>query len=345
MKTAPGLLVNRLWAVFVLAVLISGTAFLMQPARAASEKDENRIVAIVNNEVITQAELNRALIPAYFQLQATLAPEELSKEMEKLKKSILGQIIDEHIMLQMARDPQPVEVSKGKIGTPPVIEVSDSDVQEMVDDAKGRFEKPDEFYEVLKQQGITEADLKSRFRDQIMIQRLIGREIRSRITVSPTEVTEYYESHKEEFVTPEAVQVATILIRPKDNADYGRAYSQAQDLYKELGKGADFYETARKYSDGFNAQMGGRIGFVERGKTRKEIEQVLFSLTAGKISPVIKTPAGFQIFLVEAVRPAQQATLAEAQTDIQSHLYQKKTMARYQDWIARLRADAYITIK
>ncbi len=338
MKTVRGLPIQRLWAVFVFLALA-------HPVAAASEEDENRIVAVVNNEVITQAELNRALVPAYFQMQATLAPEELSKEMEKLRKSILGQIIDEHIMLQLARDPQPIEVSKGKIGTPPVITVSDADVQEMLNDTKSRFEKPEEFRELLSQQGLTEEDLKARFKDQLTIQKLIGRDIRSRITVSPTEVTAYYEAHKDEFITPEALQVATILIRPKDDADYGRAYSQAQDLYKELGKGADFYESARKYSDGFNAQMGGRIGFIERGRTRKEIEQVLFTLKAGKISPVIKTPAGFQIFLVEAVRPAQQASLTEAQNDIQSHLYQEKTMARYKEWIARLRADAYITIK
>lgn len=336
---------KRLWAVFVFSALVFQSMAFTRPAGAASEKDENRIVAVVNNEVITQAELNRALVPAYFQMQATLAPEELSKEMEKLKKSILGQIIDEHIMLQLAHDPQPVEVSKGKIGTPPVIVVSDADVQQMLDDAKARFEKPEEFYDLLNQQGLKEEDIKARFKDQLTIQKLIGRDIRSRITVSPTEVTGYYEAHKDEFITPEALQVATILIRPKDDADYGRAYSQAQDLYKELGKGADFYESARKYSDGFNAQMGGRIGFVERGKTRKEIEEVLFTLKAGKISPVIKTPAGFQIFLIEAVRPAQQASLTEAQNDIQSHLYQEKTLARYKEWIARLRADAYITLK
>ena len=314
-------------------------------AAPSSNNDQNRIVAVINDEVITQAELHRALVPVYLQMQASLAPEDLAKQMDEVRKNVLSQLIDERLMLQEARSPRPVEVGKGKIGTPPVIEVSDDEVEEMLKDTQKKFASPEEFEEALQQQNLTPEDLKARFKDQITIRKLISREIHSRLAVSPSEVTAYYEAHKADFITPQAAQVATILIRPKDNLDVGRAESLAKDLYRQLGAGADFYDLARRYSDGFNPSMGGRIGLLVKGKNRKEIDNVLFDLKAGQVSPVIRTPSGFHLFLIESVRPARQADLSEAQSAIQDRLLSEKGSVRYTDWIAKLRADAYISVK
>ena len=307
--------------------------------------DKNRIVAVVNDEAITEAELHRALVPAYLQLRSSLGPEELAKEVDDLKQQVLQELIDERLMLQEARNPRQVEVGKGKIGTPPAITVSEEEVQELLGDAKGRFETPEEFEDALRQQGITEEELRGRFREQITIRKLINREVRSRLTVSPAEVTAYYQIHQQEFITPLAVQVATLLIRPRDNQDFSRAHAQAQDLHRQLEKGADFYELARRYSEGFNAKMGGRIGLLEKGRSLKEIDHVLFDLKVGQISPIIRTPAGFQIFLIESIRPARQAELGEAQKEIQARLLQEKGEGRYHEWITKLRSESYISIK
>jgi len=315
------------------------------PRRRSDAADQNHIVAVVNNDVITQAEFHRALVPVYLQMQAGLGPEDLSKQMDEVKHRVLQQLIDEHLMLQEARSPRPIEVSKGKIGTPPVIEVSQQEVEELLKNTQSKFSGLEEFAQVLGEQGLTVEDLKGRFKDQITIQKLIGREIRSRLTVSPAEMTAYYEAHKADFITPPAVQVATLLIRPKDNLDVERAYSQAKDLRKQLGTGADFYDLAKRFSDGFNAQMGGRIGLLEKGKNRKEIDNVLFDLKAGEVSPIIKTPSGFHIFLIESVRPSRQPDLAEAQNEIQNRILNEKGAFRYNEWIAKLRADSYISVK
>lgn len=300
---------------------------------------------MVNDEVVTQDELNRALVPAYFQLQATLGPEELSRQMEDLKKRILDQIVDERLMLQEARSPKPVEISKGKVGTPPVITASEEEVEKQLKETRERFPNEEAFQQALAQQGVTVDDLKARFRDQTVIQKLITRDVRSRLEVSPAEVTAFYEAHKEEFVTPPAAQVSTLLIRPRDNSDIPRALQRAQDLRKQLQQGADFYELAQKNSDGFNAPMGGKMGYLEKGKNIQEIDETLFKLKAGELSAVIKTPAGFQIFRVESVRPSHQASLEEVQLDIKYMLLNQKGTEKYKQWIAKLRAESYISFK
>lgn len=317
----------------------------MPCAAAPKDSDANRIVAVVNDEVITQSELNRALIPVYLQMQSTMGPEELSQRMGDLKKQVLDQLIEEKLMLQEAAAPKPVEVGKGKIGTPPTISPSEREVEEMLQEARGRFPSPEAFDEALQQQGITVEDLKSRFRDQIAMQKLVSREVRSRVSVSPAEITSYYEAHREEFVTPLAVQVSTILVRPKDSADVSRAQSQANDLHRQLEEKADFADLAKRFSDGFNPALGGQMGTLEKGRSLKEIDNALFKLKAGEITPVIKTPAGFQIFRVDAIRPSKQATLEEVQVEIKYFLLNQRAAERYKEWIAKLRSESYITIK
>lgn len=327
--------------------LLLSLLFLCTPPASAKTipGDQNKIVAVVNDEVITQSELHRALVPVYLQMQASMGPEDLSRQMDEVKGKVLQQLIDERLMLQEARSPRPVEVSKGRIGTPPVIEASDEEVEEMLKETREKFASPDEFETALQEQGLAVEELRLRFRDQIIIHKLVGREIRSRLSVSPSEVTAYYEAHRKEFITPQAVEVATLLIRPKDNLDVSRAYEQAKDLHRQLGQGADFYDLAKRFSDGFNPSMGGRIGLLEKGKNRKEIDSVLFDLKAGQISPVIKTPSGFHIFKIESTRPARQAELSEMQNEIQSRLLNEKGADRYQDWLVKLRSDSYISVK
>lgn len=302
-------------------------------------------MAVVNDEVVTQAELEKALAPIYLQLAASRRPEEVAREMEKIRSGILGQLIEERLMLQEARNPRPVEVSKGKIGTLPPITVTEIEIDEMVNDAIAKFDDEGEFEAALEAQGITLEDLRSRYRDQITIEKLVWREVRSKVAVSPSEVTAYYDAHPEEFDLPAAVSAATIMIRPKDPLDAPRASQQAEEIRRRALAGEDFYDLARRYSDGPNAQMGGRIGFLEKGKSLKEIDSVLFTLKAGEISPVVKTKAGFHLFRAEAVRPSRRASLEEAQANIRTRIVSQKAAARYKEWIEKLKAVAYITIK
>jgi len=300
---------------------------------------------VVNDEVITQADVDRAVAPVYLQMQATLSPEELAAKTKDLRTQVLQQLIEERLMLQEAKNPKPVEFGKGKIGTPNPITVSDQEVDRAIADVSSPFDSPEAFTDALGQQGLKVEDLKVRYREQILIHKLIDREVRYKITISPTEVTTYYQNHMKEFEMPMAVQVAVIMIRPREGLDMDGAKELAEDLRKQIQNGADFYDIAQRYSDGPNPKMGGRIGFLEKGKSLKEIDQVIFKLREGEISPVIKIPTGFNIFRVEAVRPPRQATLEEVKDSVHDKLTQEKGTARYKEWIEKLKQNAYISIK
>ncbi len=331
---------SRFSIAFFVLLLSIGSPFLQKVFAEGS-----RIVAVVNDEVITQADVDRAVGPVYLQMQATLSPEELVAKSKDLRAQVLQQLIEERLMLQEAKNPKPVEFGKGKIGTPSAITASDQEVDRAIADVSSRFDSPEAFSDALAQQGLKVQDLKDRYKEQIAIHKLIDRDVRYKITLSPTEVTAYYQNHMKEFEALMAVQVAAIMIRPSEDLSMDAAKELADDLRKRIQGGADFYEIARRYSDGPNAKMGGRVGFLEKGKSLKEIDKVLFTLKEGEISPVIKTSTGFNIFRVEAIRPAHQAALEDVKDKVQDKLMQEKGATRYKEWIEKLKQDAYISVK
>ena len=152
---------ERFTRTFLIVLLLQGVVFLPGNQQTVFG-EELRIVAVVNDEVITQAELNKALAPVYLQMQAAHAEEDIVTKAEEIRERVLQQLIEERLMLQEAKNPHPVEVSKGKIGTPPAIIVSDSEVDEMVSQASSKFENQEVFAEALRQQNLSVEDLKSR---------------------------------------------------------------------------------------------------------------------------------------------------------------------------------------
>ncbi len=321
--------------------------FLLDPFSPAVclHAEQMGIVAVVNDDVITQSDLDMALAPVYLQMQNSTAPEEMASKAEELREEVLQQLIEESLLLQEAHQPKPVEFGKNKIGTPSPIEVTEFEVDKMVKQVTSKFPTVEEFNQALKEQGLTIENLRDRFKKQITIKKLIGRQVYSRIVVAPSEVTSYYQEHQREFMLPAAVKVAVIVIRTKKGLDALHAKSLADNLHQQILSGGDFYDLAARYTDGPNPKMGGRIGFLDQGRGMKEIDVVLFKLKAGDISPVIEAGGAFYIFRVEEFRPAEQATLDSVKDLVQDKLFQKKGSVVYKEWIDKLKENAYISIK
>jgi len=83
----------------------------------------------------------------------------------------------------------------------------------------------------------------------------------------------------------------------------------------------------------------------QTGRSLREIDEILFNLQPGDISPVIRTPAGYHLFLVESFRPSRQAKLDELRTRIRRVVREQKAQVRFKKWMAKLKADSYISIK
>lgn len=291
------------------------------------------IIAIVNNEVITQGELNEVLLPVYAQYKAVYSDEELLRKLGEARKNILQQLINDKLIVQEARRQE--------------ILVADEETEERLEQIKSQFSDENEFKEALESQGLTVNDLKEKYEEQILIKKFVSGRVQSSIKVTPLEVTRYYEEHKEEFKVAPQVQAQMILIRKsEDNPEVNpSARAAAKKVHKSLEEGADFSKLAREYSHDPSASNGGDMGYIKKGQMMEEIDSALFSSKKDEISDIIESAIGYHIFKVTKIEEPRLKTFEEARLNIEGVLYQEKAKLRFGELIDGLKKNAYISIK
>src|SRR5207244_2684962 len=119
----------------------------------------------------------------------------------------------------------------------------------------------------------------------------VNYEVRSKISVSPGDVTEYYNAHQSEFVQGERVKLRQILVRVGSRSE-DEAKTFADSLVAQLRGGKPFEDLAKSYSEGSEAKDGGDMGWVERGQLLGEIDEKIFLTPVGQITPPVKSALG-----------------------------------------------------
>lgn len=291
----------------------------------------DKIVVVVNSEVITQGEIDRVLMPVYFKAKTMYQGEDLMRKLDEARQSILGQLIDEKLMLGEAK----------KAG----IEVDEKEVSARISEIQKRFGSKEMFERALAEQRMTVKDLKAKYRDQIMTKKLVDQKVGARIFITPVDVSEYYRKHSEEFAQPDEVKVRNILIRVKEGVSPEKALELAQEVHKKLIDGADFAELARTHSEGPAASDGGLMGYQKKGDLNPELEAVVFSLKEGETSDVIQTSLGCFIFKIEEKRSARSLNISEARRQIEDAIYSERAREKMKGWLEGLKKNAYIAFR
>jgi parvulin-like peptidyl-prolyl isomerase len=203
-------------------------------------------------------------------------------------------------------------------------------------------------FEQMKQQGgaIDPSNPQSAkaVRDQLMLLKVIDREVRGNIMVGESEMKRYYQGHRDRFALPEEYMLSQILVRSRSR-DAADALTKIRKAMDELKRGEKFEDVALQYSDGPNALQGGRIGLVRRGELLPTIERAIAPLVPGGISDIVESADGFHIFRVEDKKPKQYRPFQEVQYEIQGLVFEQKSEDGFQSWLADLKNKAYIEIK
>jgi parvulin-like peptidyl-prolyl isomerase len=306
-------------------------AFSAAPSLTARAAVVDKIVVVVNNEVITQGEIDRMLAPVYQHFKSVYQGPDLMAKLDEARQKIMGQLIEEKLLLGEAK----------KLN----IEVEEKDIAARMSDAQKRFASRELFERALAEQRMTPKDLKAKFRDQLMTRKLVDQKVGSRIIITPVEVSEYYRSHASDFTQSDEIMPRNILIKPGNDLPPDKALELAEMIGRRLKDGADFAELARTYSSGPGAADGGVMGYRKRGELMPEIEDVIFSLKEGETSDMIRTGMGYFFFKIEEKRPGRKLSLAEARAMIEEVLYSEKGREKMKGWMEGLKKNAYIAFR
>ena len=249
----------------------------------------DRIVAVVDEQIILLSELKENVRLEMFQRK--MSPEGDQEQVKALEREILDGMIADQILLAKAKDDS-ILVKQKEI---------DEVLQEQLTRIREQLGSEEEYRRQLKQSGITERDLKKRFRREIrnylMKQKMLA-SLAQGIVASTRDVEAFYETYKDSLpVQPERVNISHILIRPKiGGEDQDVILQKAREILAQARAGADFEQLAEEYSqDPGSAQRGGDLGYFTRGTMLPEFERVAFALQPGEISDIVKTRLGYHI--------------------------------------------------
>jgi peptidyl-prolyl cis-trans isomerase SurA len=291
----------------------------------------DKIAVVVNGEIITQGEIEKLMIPVYEQTRRMYKGKELLNRLEEARQDIVQQLIEERLITSEAKRLN--------------LEVDDQEVEDKINESVKRFGSRAALEGALKEQRITMKELRAKYREQIMNRRLIDQKVGAKITVSPTEIEDYYNSHPEQFIQPESVKLRNILIKPKSDADAPKALKQANEILRRLKEGCDFEGLARTYSEGPGADEGGIMGYAGRGDLLPEIEKAVFSVKEGEVTDIVKTQMGYHIFKVEERRQSEPLKLSQVRRDVEEAIFREKMRQKLKGWLEGLKKNAYIAFK
>lgn len=298
----------------------------------------DRIVAVVNDEVITLVELNRVFDPYARNIEKNYKGDNKEEVLKQNKAVFLQRLIDQTLIEQ--------EAKKAGAG---VAAVKDEEVMAVITDMLSKNNvRMDDYLKKLADEGSTLEMVKKDIKGQMMRMRLLRREVQSKILVTDEEIGEYYDKHRQEYEGKEAVRLKQILLSAPATADKKtreNARERARQLRERIMKGEPFEMIAAQYSQAPTAAQGGDIGFVERGVIVPEAEKVAFGLAIGQISDVIETEVGFIIIAVTDKRGAGLKPIADVRNEIKAKIEDEKVAKKYDDWIEGIRKKSFIDVR
>ena len=306
-------MINRKFLVFFFLAIINPLSLSFGARDTFGSTDG--IMAFVNEDLITESELNSSKIFPH--------------------KSI-SFLIEKKIQLQAA--------NRMGIGVNPI------EISAAMEDIKkeNSFFSDKDFEAALLRQGISLEDYKKDLKEQLILIKLINREIKSKITVNDSELEEYYSLNKRFFSGSEEIRIGYIHI-PIKKTEPAEIFNQAQNKIHEIlmsfKKESSFSDIKRNYSGQPEVIVSEDLGFIKKGEFLQELDNIAFALREGEISDVISTPTGFYILKMLERKEIEALPFIEVKDMVKEMLFQEKSEKKVKEWIYELKSTSYIDIK
>ncbi len=319
----------------VLKISIVIFVFSILLAASSSANVVDRIVAVVNDDIITLSELNRDIEAFLKRIEKTSEVADRESVAKQLRMTVLRELINQKLIEQEAK----------KLG----IVASDKDIDDAIKNIITQKKiSMEAFQEAIAREGGTFDEYKEELRQHLTRMNLLGREIKSKIAVSREEIGNYYREHRDDYEGKEAVRINQILIIvPRDNDAEVKKERRilAGETLNRLKSGESFRLLAVEVSQGPAAKAGGDLGYIEKGMMLPEVDEVAFALEKGEISEIIESPIGFHIIQVIDKRGAGIKPIESVREEIIGKIGSVKVEKRFQEWLKEQWGKSLIDIR
>lgn len=264
----------------------------VSPPMARMGAGSERIAAIVNKEVILESDVDDQLRVAIANLRVDPAD---SVTVAKLRKDVLKQLVDEQVILAEAQR-QGITIPKSEL---------EQAVTQAIQNVKTRLGSDANFTRALQEEHTTEADLRRKYepdvRKQLVVMRLVGKEVQNRTTVTDAEAKAYFAAHSDSLgKRAEQLKLAAIVIGFEPDSIQVKKLRARADSLRNLVvvKKQPFADVARKFSNDPSGARGGDLGTFARGEMVGEFEDVAFTLKPNEVSQPVRSRYGWHLIEV-----------------------------------------------
>jgi peptidyl-prolyl cis-trans isomerase SurA len=309
------------------AISALALAFLAAlPAHAGTVID--RILVRVNSRIITQSQLDNRIDQASKEANQPL-PSDAAK-VDELRRGAMEELVNEALLEDRAHDLD--------------ILTSDSDVEDQIKRLKeqNNVSTDEDFVKALAGSGLTLDRLREQLKRTLIVQRVVGREVNSKVDLSDDALRAVYEREKDTWRIAEKAHIAEILIGRED--DPRTAEKRAAEAAQKVKSGAKWDEVVKEFSEGAGRDRGGDLGSVSKGELAPEIDKAVFSLPVGGVSDPISTRRAWHIVkLIDKTPPTYRAF-----NDVKADILKKEQETQFQkklaEYLDKLKGEAVIRV-
>ena len=305
-----------------------------------------QILVKVNGEIFTKSDLEQRQVAALRQkgqqidLKSDPSNQQLRKALDEITPQIMVEAVDEMLLVQRGKE----------LG----YKLSDEQFKGVLDNIKkeNKLENEEQFQAALKAENITMTDLRRNLERSMIVQRVQQNEVMGKIGVSEDEARRHYDSHLNEFTTPQSITLREILVAvPSDGKALNvgvdeAAKTKAEEIRERVAKGVETFEKlAAEVSDAPSKANAGLIGPISLNDLAADLRQMVDGMKPGEVSPVTRMARGYQIYKLEALTTAQTMPFEQAREQISERVFTDKRKAEFQKYLQKLRAQAIIEWK
>ncbi len=296
--------------------------------------DMDRILARVDGQEITHADLMTEFNILATRMQGRVPPERMAQMQEEMVQGAMDNLIIKQLLLN--------QVEKE------FVEVAEHEVDETIAMYRQQIPQGTTLEEQLAQINMSEAEFRENIKRDIRVNKLLESKVGDQMEPTDDEIAAFHEQHKADyFAMPERVKASHILVSVGPDADADareEALEKAQALREQLLEGAEFAELAEAESDCPSSVQGGDLGTFVRGQMVPPFEQAAFNQPIGEIGEVVQTDFGYHIIQVaERHEPGTQA-LDDAKEQIAQFLLSQSREKALRVYVDQLREDAEIEL-
>jgi len=308
---------------FLLPAVLFLTALALQPAAA---QDTLRIVALVNDDVITAIDLGVRIE----MIIASSGVQDTPEARQRLRPQVLRALIDDRLR-QQAADKEGVSVPQDRID------------ERMGELAQNNSMSLDQFRDALRHEKIEPGWLEDQIRTEIAWGMLVNRKFRSSIIVTDADV-DAAQRRLQENAGKTEYRLAEIFLSVDDPNETDTVRESANRLIEQLKKGSDFAEMARQFSQSATASKGGVLGWISPGDLPPELATAVQGLQPDTISGPVRSEGGFHILkLLDQRQVAQNG--GESRDDISNRILRERLDNLARGYLRELRRSAYVDIR